>query len=90
MCGNVLSKLSLIPIAGSPIMHVQFRNRESSYSRETNYLATVEPPNKGHFGSMVFVLYWEAVLWWEVRIMITSESTRVMSIGAIASVLYTG
>ena len=46
---------------------------------------TVEPPSKGHFGSMAFVLYWEAVLWWEVRI--TTESTRVMSIGAIASVL---
>ena len=49
----------------------------------------MEPPNKGHFGSRVdlFVLYWEAVLWWEVRI--TTESTRVMSISAIASVLYT-
>ena len=29
---------------------------------------TVDPPNKGHFGDVAFVLYWEAVLWWEVRI----------------------
>ena len=44
---------------------------------------TVEPPNKGHFGSATFVLYMEAVLWWEVRIIIVR-----ISIGAIASVLY--
>ena len=47
---------------------------------------TVEPPNKGHFGSGDFVLYLEAVLWWEVRI--TTVSTRVIPISAIASVLY--
>ena len=47
---------------------------------------TVEPPNKGHFGGGDFVLYLEAVLWWEVRI--TTVSTRVIPIGAIASVLY--
>ena len=47
---------------------------------------TVEPPNKGHFGSRAFVLYSEAVLWWEVRI--TIVSTIVISIGDIASVLY--
>ena len=29
---------------------------------------TVEPPNKGHFGSTAFVLYLEAVLRWEVQI----------------------
>ena len=29
---------------------------------------TVEPPNKGHFGSGAFVLYSEVVLWWEVQI----------------------
>ena len=28
---------------------------------------TVEPPNKGHFGSGTFVLFSEVVLWWEVR-----------------------
>ncbi len=28
---------------------------------------TLEPPNKGHFGSRHFVLYREAVLWWEVK-----------------------
>ena len=28
---------------------------------------TVEPPNKGHFGSRAFVLYSEVVLWWEVQ-----------------------
>ena len=28
---------------------------------------TVEPPNKGHFGSRGFVLFSEVVLWWEVR-----------------------
>ena len=28
---------------------------------------TVEPPNKGQFGSRAFVLYSEVVLWWEVR-----------------------
>ncbi len=28
---------------------------------------TVEPPNKGHFGSRHTVLYREAVLWWEVK-----------------------
>ena len=37
---------------------------------------TVKPPNKGHFGSGDFVLYLEAVLWWEVRI--TILSTRVI------------
>ena len=26
---------------------------------------TVEPPNKGHFGSGDFVRYSEVVLWWE-------------------------
>ena len=30
--------------------------------------ATVEPPNKGHFGSGAFVLFSEVVLWWEVRV----------------------
>ena len=45
----------------------------------------MEPPNKGHFGRD-FVLYLEAVLWWEVRI--TIVSTRVIPIGALASVLY--
>ena len=47
---------------------------------------TVEPLNKGHFGSATFVLYSEAVLWWEVRIIIVS--TTIISIGAIASVLH--
>ena len=37
-------------------------------------------------GSATFVLYLEAVLWWEVRIII--ESTIIISIGTIASVLY--
>ena len=50
------------------------------------YMYTVEPPNKGHFGIMTFVLYLEAVLWWEVRIIIVS--TIIISVGAIASVLY--
>ena len=36
---------------------------------------------KGHFGSRAFVLYWEAVLWWEVQITIFSDAT--------VSVLYT-
>ena len=45
-------------------------------------VCTVEPPNKGHFGSRAFVLYLEAVLWWEVRITIVSTI-----IGVIASVL---
>ena len=31
------------------------------------YTCTVEPPNKGHFGSRGFVLFSEVVLWWEVR-----------------------
>ena len=48
---------------------------------------TVKPLNKGHFGSVAFVLFCEIVLWWEVRITIVSP--RVMSICAIASVLYT-
>ena len=30
------------------------------------FLNTVEPLNKGHFGSKAFVLYSEVVLWWEV------------------------
>ena len=47
---------------------------------------TVEPLNKGHFGSASFVLYLEAVLWWEVRIIIVS--TTIISISAIAGVLY--
>ena len=55
--------------------------------RQCHKVYTVEPLNKGHLGSVVFVLYWEDVLWWEVRI--TIVSTTVMSIGAIASVLYT-
>jgi len=34
----------------------------------TSYITnTVEPPNKGHFGSKAFVLFSEVVLWWEVR-----------------------
>ena len=57
-----------------------------AYSDFSNNI-TVEPLNKGHFGSVTFVLYLEAVLWWEVQITIVSP--RVMSIGAIASVLYT-
>ncbi len=28
---------------------------------------TVEPPNKGHFGSRAFVLFSKVVLWWEVH-----------------------
>ena len=43
--------------------------------------------NKGHFGSIDFVLYLEAVLSWEVRI--TIVCTRVIPIGDVASVLYT-
>ena len=31
------------------------------------FMITVEPPNKGHFGSRAFVLFSEVVLWWEVR-----------------------
>jgi len=31
------------------------------------YRYTVEPPNKGHFGSTALVLFSEVVLWWEVR-----------------------
>ena len=31
------------------------------------FVRTVEPPNKGHFGSRAFVLFSEVVLWWEVR-----------------------
>ena len=49
-------------------------------------MTTVEPLNKGHFGSGDFVLYLEAVLWWEVRIIIASAI--IISIGAIAGVLY--
>jgi len=29
--------------------------------------STVEPLNKGHFGSRAFALFSEVVLWWEVR-----------------------
>ena len=31
------------------------------------YPITVEPLNKGHFGSRGFVLFSEVVLWWEVQ-----------------------
>ena len=31
------------------------------------YNGTVEPLNKGHFGSRGFVLFSEVVLWWEVQ-----------------------
>ena len=31
------------------------------------YRNTVEPLNKGHFGSRGFVLFLEVVLWWEVQ-----------------------
>ena len=60
--------------------------RESSPCMNTCCLIhTVEPPNKGHFGSTTFVLYLEAVLWWEVWIIIAS--TMIISICAIAGVL---
>ena len=36
-------------------------------SNSTRIWSTVEPPNKGHFGNRAFVLFSEAVLWWEVR-----------------------
>ena len=49
--------------------------------------STVVSLNNRHFGSMAFVLYWEAVLWWEVQI--TVVRTRVKSIGETTSVLYT-
>ena len=42
---------------------------------------TVEPPNKGHFGSGEFVLYWEAVLWQEVRL--TSNRCSVLYVEVI-------
>ena len=60
------------------------KSREKFTTRK--FLATVEPPNKGHFGSGDFVLYLEALLWWEVRISIISS--RVIPIGAVARVLY--
>ena len=53
-----------------------------AFVRTLVVINTVEPPNKGHFGSGDFVLYLEAVLWWEVRI--TIVSTRVIPIGAVA------
>ena len=31
------------------------------------HFSTVEPLNKGHFGSTGFVLFSEVVLWWEVQ-----------------------
>ena len=34
---------------------------------EFSCMYTVEPLNKGHFGSRGFVLFSEVVLWWEVR-----------------------
>ena len=53
--------------------------RTSQLHEQTRqYESTVEPPNEGHFGSGDFVLYLEAVLWWEVPI--TIVSTRVISI----------
>ena len=64
--------------ANSSLCQLPFNSEFSLY--------TVEPPNKGHFGSRAFVLYSEVVLWWEVRI--TIVSTIVISIGAVASVLY--
>ena len=57
-----------------------------SFYTHYHHCNTVEPPNKGHFGRATFVLYSEAVLWWDIQIMI--ESTIIISIGAIASVLY--
>ena len=41
---------------------------------------------KDTLGVKLFVLYSEAVLWWEIQIII--ESTIIISIGATASVLY--
>ena len=49
----------------------------------------VEPPNKGQFGSATFVLYSEAVLWFRLEVQIITDSTIIISISAIASVLYT-
>ncbi len=40
---------------------------EKPAGRGTRYVSTVEPPNKGHFGSRHFVLYRETVLWWEFK-----------------------
>ena len=66
-------------------------NRTLTSMRNTNIQGdsvscAVEPPNKGHFESATFVLYLEAVLWWEVQII--TVRTIIISIGAIAHVLY--
>ena len=52
------------------------------WKRCTSYKYSATSEIRTHFGSRAFVLYMEAVLWWEVRIVI------VISIGAIACVLY--
>ena len=43
-------------------------NLSALFSQYFRIVTTVEPPNKGHFGSGAFVLCVEIVLWWKVRL----------------------
>ena len=53
----------------SPLLHFYFMELHMllfvACHRSPSY--TVEPLNKGHFGSRGFVLFLEVVLWWEVQ-----------------------
>ena len=46
-------------------------------------ITTVEHLNKGHFGSVAFVLYSEVVLWWEVEITIVDVIASVLCIEVV-------
>ena len=46
---------------------VSRNTRRPCYASKRAYIYTVEPLNKGHFGSRDFVLFSEVVLWWEVQ-----------------------
>ena len=57
---------SQTPPVQAELIGQEDRVRQDTYrgGRERD---TVEPLNKGHFGSRGFVLFSEVVLWWEVQ-----------------------
>jgi len=72
---NVTSPLALWHVDGNHklIRYFFVADKECANDGTSSYVLvcwkaiTVEPPNKGHFGSRTFVLFSEVVLWWEVR-----------------------
>ena len=50
------------------VKHALPRRLDEGQLSDPGKTYTVEPPNKGHFGSGAFVLFSEFVLWWKVRV----------------------